>query len=77
MRQKQMSQVRCPRCKGPQAKRGPHSIYWCEKCRAQFDDDPNEGGDYDDQDPSARLERDELRAEKRRAIRDRAIRRSA
>ena len=64
--------VRCPGCKRPQPKRGGHSvIYWCEHCRCQFDDAPDEGSDYDDRNPARRLEREERwnqqRKENRRA----------
>lgn len=58
--------VRCPRCHRPQAKRGPDAIYWCENCRCQFDDQPDEGGDYSDRDPSWRLEREEWRQQRRK-----------
>jgi ribosomal protein L37AE/L43A len=52
--------VRCPKCNRPQPKRGGHdSIYYCEHCRCQFDDDPTDGGDYSDRNPAARLERQE------------------
>lgn len=33
----------------------------CPKCKGMFDDDPDEGGDFSDRDPSARLERQERR----------------
>jgi hypothetical protein len=35
------------------------SIYWCPKCRCQFDSEPDEGGDYSDHNAAARLEREE------------------
>lgn len=48
---------RCPRC-NRQTK--PQSgLHWCTWCRALFDDDPDEGGDYHDRDPSRRLVRQE------------------
>ena len=50
--------VQCPKCRRKQPKRGGHdTLYWCTHCRCQLDDDPFEGGDYDDRDPSRRLER--------------------
>ena len=55
--------VRCPRCGRPQPKRGADALYWCTYCRGVFDNDPNEGGDWSDRDPSARLEREERRRE--------------
>jgi len=54
--------VQCPGCRRKQPKRGGHdTIYWCNHCRCQFDDDPDEGGDYDDRSPSRRLEMSEKR----------------
>ena len=38
--------VRCPGCNRTQPMRGPDSVYYCPHCSAQFDDDPDEGGDY-------------------------------
>lgn len=60
------SPVACPRCKRKQPYKSPDALYWCDHCRAQFDDSPDEGGDYSDRDPSARLERQERAAEQRR-----------
>ena len=61
-------QVRCPRCGRPQNGTGrADTIYYCAPCRAQFDNDPDEGGDYSDRSPAARLEREERnRGNKRR-----------
>jgi ribosomal protein L37AE/L43A len=53
--------VACPKCKRVQANRGPSAIYWCDVCRCQFDDDPDEGGDYHDRNPAARMDRSERR----------------
>ena len=58
--------VRCPGCGGKQPRKLRDSIYWCDKCRCQFDDDPDEGGDYS-WDPTRRLEREERRAVRRSA----------
>jgi ribosomal protein L37AE/L43A len=58
---------RCPRCGTPNhvvvgSGKYPDRIHYCEKCRGMFDDsDPNEGGDYSDRNPAARMERDERR----------------
>jgi hypothetical protein len=60
--------VRCPGCQRPQSRRGPDAIYWCNHCRCQFDDTPDEGGDFSDRDPAWRLEREE-RTPSRRARR--------
>lgn len=51
--------VACPKCGRTQPKRTSDSLYWCENCRAMHDDSPEEGGDYSDRDPSARIEREE------------------
>lgn len=53
--------VACPRCRRVQAARGPNAIYWCDVCKCQFDDDPDEGGNHDDRNPAARMEREERR----------------
>lgn len=62
--------VVCPGCGGVQEKRiAGSSLYWCEKCQCQFDDDPDEGGDYADN-PTRRIERQEehkLRRQQRRS----------
>lgn len=53
----------CPRCKKNKdvVSSGDGELHFCERCRFQFDNDPNEGGDYSDRDPAARLERQERR----------------
>lgn len=57
---KNQERVRCPRCKRRQPKHGGHdTIYFCEHCQIQFDDEPDEGGDHHDRIPSWRLEREE------------------
>jgi hypothetical protein len=53
-------QVRCPKCGRRQNKSTlPDAMYWCGVCQVQFDDDPDEGGDYSARNPAARLEREE------------------
>lgn len=47
--------VSCPGCGGKQPERSADAIYWCDKCRCQFDDAPDEGGTHHS-DPSKRLE---------------------
>ena len=59
--------VDCPGCGRSQARQGTDTIYWCDVCQCQFDDDPDEGGDYSGRDPSWRLEREERRAVRRSA----------
>jgi ribosomal protein L37AE/L43A len=61
--------VACPGCGKRFPKRGPDAIYFCGKCRCQFDDDPDEGGDYSS-DPSKRIEYQE--AKKMRASQTRS-----
>lgn len=39
--------------------------YRCSACGTLFDDDPDEGGTFDDQDPGARIERSENPKRKR------------
>jgi hypothetical protein len=41
-------------------------LYHCRGCGAIFDDEPDEGGDWSDGNPAARLEREERRRERRR-----------
>lgn len=61
--------VACPRCNRKQQKRGLDAMYFCENCRCQFDADPNEGGDFSDRNPAARIEREERRKNSRRSKR--------
>lgn len=35
--------------------------HYCHRCRMEFDGHPDEGGDFDDRDPSRRLQRKEAR----------------
>ena len=58
--------VACPRCNRMQKARTHDSIYWCSHCQCQFDNDPDEGGDFSSRDPSWRLEREERRQQKTR-----------
>lgn len=51
----------CPRCNQKLFKLGPDSTAYCENCKAYVSDTPDEGGDYSDRNPSARLEREERR----------------
>jgi hypothetical protein len=54
-----MKLPRCPRenCRGKSEQAG--SLYRCTKCRSLHDGVPDEGGDFSDRDPSARLQRQE------------------
>lgn len=40
-------------------------LWYCTRCNMMFDDDPDDGGDFDDRDPSRRLEREEARRARR------------
>ena len=64
-KEKGASKVRCPKCGIPQTVGQGQTMFYCHRCRLQFDDDPDEGGDWDDRNPAARLERAERRARKR------------
>ena len=67
--------VHCPGCNRSQPKRSASAIYWCEHCRCQFDDEPDEGGSHFS-DPSKRLERaDEQRIRNQNRTRARMGRR--
>lgn len=39
-------------------------MFHCNRCGANFDTDPDEGGDYSTFNPAARLEREERRQER-------------
>lgn len=51
--------VRCPKCGRIQPSRGNNAVYFCDHCRMMFDDNPDEGGDWSDRNPAARIERAE------------------
>lgn len=57
--------VACPGCGRKQDYRGANAIYFCQKCNAQFDDDPDEGGTYTDR-PEGRLDRIERQQQRER-----------
>lgn len=57
----------CPQCQSSKHTRAQAGgTFVCGKCGGQFDNDPNEGGDYSDRDPAARLLRREGRGRPRR-----------
>lgn len=58
-------QVKCIRCGRVKSVSQAGGLYYCSHCGIQFDDDPDEGGDYGHR-PSARLEREERREQQRR-----------
>lgn len=70
------SKVRCPKCGTPQTPGAGQTIFFCHKCRMQFDNDPDEGGDFSDRNPAARLEREDRRRSRSREIAAERIRRS-
>lgn len=49
---------KCPKCNSARAV-VQLAEFFCNNCKFIFDNDPDEGGDYSDRDPSARLERQE------------------
>ncbi len=52
--------VRCPKCgRKFEYREGNSVIYHCGHCDIDFDNQPNEGGDYSHRNPAARLEREE------------------
>lgn len=58
MAKSSVPQVSCPKCSRKQPDRGKDVFYYCDDCRMQFDLE-DDGGDYSDHDPSARLLREE------------------
>lgn len=52
------SPPRCPRCNSKSEHAGP-DLFRCLKCGGLHDGAPDEGGDYSDRSPSARIEREE------------------
>ena len=56
---------RCPACDGQLVAQGSSGFFACRKCGGIVDSDPDEGGDYSDRDPSARLQRQERRKPRR------------
>lgn len=50
---------RCPGCGRIKAVQRMGDQFRCSACGALFDDDPDEGGTFDDQDPSRRIVREE------------------
>jgi ribosomal protein L37AE/L43A len=62
----QQPKVKCPKCGRPQPLRAGNDVMYGCSCGAQFDNDVNEGGDFDDRDPSRRIERRDEAEHKRR-----------
>jgi hypothetical protein len=59
-----MSKPRCPKCNRKGVPAG--SLYRCPAGCGFFDNNPDEGGSFDDRDPSRRLEREEEMQQARR-----------
>jgi hypothetical protein len=63
-----MSKARMPKCPVCNSAKQVLSIglsgdmFHCRKCGGSFDGNSEEGGDWDDRDPSRRMERQEARA---------------
>lgn len=58
--------VRCPKCNRSQPYRSPDALYRCPACEMTFDREGDDGGDYSDVNPAARLEREERQRAERR-----------
>lgn len=61
-----VSRPRCPRCGTPQTAEQEQTTFFCNRCRMEFDNDPDEGGDYSSRNPAARMERQERRRSRSR-----------
>ncbi len=62
--------VHCPRCGEEYRVTATIGYFYCQTCQMVFDDNPHEGGDYSDQNPGIRIERDERRKEGRNVNRN-------
>ena len=49
---------KCPKCNSARAV-VKLAEFFCNNCKMIFDHDPEEGGDYSDRDPAARMMREE------------------
>lgn len=49
---------RCPHC-GKKSEHARGGLFRCLSCGGLHDGDPNEGKDFDDRNPAARIEREE------------------
>lgn len=54
----------CPACSSRDSEPHDGDCFYCRKCGGIFDDSPDDGGDYSDFNPAARLERAERKAER-------------
>ena len=51
---------KCPKCgRNQKQPQGDTGEYWCKVCQMRYDDDPDEGGNYSDFNPTWRLEKSE------------------
>lgn len=58
---------KCPCCgSSKQVYPDGHRNFFCRTCKRVFDNEPDEGGEYSDFDPSWRMEREERKGRKRR-----------
>ncbi len=58
--------VRCPQCRRKYDYReGNSEVYHCGHCDVDFDNEPDEGGDYSMHNPAARLEHEERRQQRK------------
>lgn len=58
--------VACPKCGRTQPYRSEDALYRCPVCEMTFDREGDDGGDYSDHNPAARMEREEREKERRR-----------
>jgi len=56
--------VKCPRCRRYGTVAG--DLFYCPQCKAGYDDDPDEGGNYHSVDPSRRMHNEETHRRPRR-----------
>ena len=56
--------MNCPFCKSRRCVESGDRNYFCPDCKRTFD--PTDDGDYSDRNPSARLERDERRQDRKK-----------
>lgn len=57
---------RCPFCNSKKIVASGPRNFFCHDCKATFDSEPSEGGDYSDRNPGARIERKEREQQQRR-----------
>jgi len=61
-----MSKPACICCGARKAVMRIADTFKCGRCGTMFDNSPDEGGDYSDRNPAARIEREERQQDQRR-----------